>query len=311
MTAAPPTPTTAPAPVPAPPARGVAGFLAGAAYVPRGFRFLMANRRAWPIALIPALVNAVLLVIFGAVAWAFFDDLYALLLPDWAEATTGEGIKAWFAGAGAWMLRGIVGLGTFVLSAMGALICALVGGTVLAGPLQEMLSETVEAIALHEAPGEGFSWRQLVRDAARGATGAVGRLALWLVLYMPLAILSIIPVVGVVFAAGTVIYSAFFFGINFQDPIYERRKLPLLGKLSFAQSILAPHLGFGAASFALLLVPGAALFATPFLVTGGTLLFLESGGPALEDGQGGPALEGEHRQGAAPEPVTPRRQRLH
>jgi CysZ protein len=254
---------------------GVRGFFAGLLVPFRGVRWLGQHRAVWPWAIVPLMVGAVALVVFLTGAMFLVDDVYLRLLPDWAAAA--EGV-AWWKATGHAVTRFFVGFGAFLIASLGGLAGALGTIAVLGGPFNEKLSEAVENEATGQDVGEPLHWKQVMLDVSRGALGALGRLALWLAVYVPLAVLSLIPVVGVAFAAGTVVYSAYFLAINFTDPVLDRKRLTLPEKLRWSRQNLAAHLGFGAGIFVLLLIPFAALVVTPGLVTGGTLLFLDRGG---------------------------------
>jgi len=276
-----------------PPGHGPAGFFTGLTYPFRGIAFLARNRAAWRYAVIPGVVNFAILLAALVASFFLIDDLAAWLRPEFLEAaetasTTDPGLVAGLVDRA----QGLVaiagrGLGTallyalsFVLAAGGAIVAALLVAAGLAGPFQERLSEVVEQLAtgLVVEP-EPLSATGLARDGARAAAGVTQRALLFAVLYVPLFALSIVPVVGIVGAAGTIVYTSFFGALNFMDPTLERRKLPLRAKLRWARGRLAPWLGYGAGLMALLLIPFVGLVLTPAFVTGGTLLWLDAREP--------------------------------
>lgn len=254
---------------------GLSGFLRGVTYPFRGVGWLFKHRRVWPWAAAPLVIGGLALVVFLGGAMTFVDDLYLRLLPEWAGAA---GDFPWYADAGHAITRFFVGLGSFLLAAAGGLAGALATVAIVGGPFNEFLSEAVEREATEQDVGEPLHWKQILVDVSRGAAGAAGRLGLWMAFYVPLAFLSLLPGIGLFFAALTVAYSAFFLAINFTDPVLDRKRLKLQEKLDYARANMATHLGFGTGIFLLLLIPFAALFVTPGLVTGGTLLFLDRGG---------------------------------
>ncbi len=254
---------------------GVRGFFKGLTYPFRGVSWLLKHRAVWPWAIVPLMVGGVALVTFLSGAMFLVDDLYLRLLPDWASSAVDV---AWWKDVGHGLTRFFVGLGAFLIAAGGGLLGALATIAVLGGPFNEFLSEAVEKEATGQDIGEPLHWKQIMVDVTRGAVGSLGRLTLWGAIYVPLALLSLIPGVGIVFAAGALVYSAFFLAINFTDPVLDRKRLTLAEKVGYSRSNIATHLGFGAGIFVLLMIPFAALVVTPGLVTGGTLLFLDRGG---------------------------------
>ena len=292
-------PPAAPTPRPSTrPGSGLRGFLAGLTYPFRGLAFLATNRASWRYAIIPGLVNFGVLLVAFVVSMFLVDDLAAWLRPEVLDAAVAApsaqgGFFVNLLGS-AREVAGVAGRGlgtvvlyllSFLLAAAGAIVGALVLAAALAGPFQERLSEVVEQLATGRAlESEKLTPKSLARDGVRAVSTALQRVTLFSVLYIPLFAVSIIPGVGVVGAAGTLVYSSFFGALNFMDPTLERRKLPLRSKLTYARARLAPWLGYGTALLAVLLVPFVGLLLTPAFVAGGTLLWLDTPDPAREDG---------------------------
>lgn len=259
---------SAPADASRPPGHGPGGFLRGLAYPLRGALFLLRRPSTWGRAAVPTLVNGLLLVLFVGLAMFFLDELRDLILPERLEV-----IEGW-KGTTVTVLATILSL---LLCALAAVVVALVCGSALAGPFAEYLSERVEDLYRGEpVDDEPFSLGTLGRDMARGIVGALGRLLIFGLLYVPLLLASFLPVIGILFAGLTIVYSGFFLAMNFADPVLERRKLNLRAKLGWARRNLAAWLGFGLACFLVMLVPVAGLLITPALVAGGTLLFVDA-----------------------------------
>lgn len=252
---------------------GLRGFSAGLQQPWVGARWLFRHRSLWPLAAAPALISALLLLLFGLAAWQLGPPLYAALLPDFATVDGGEGWVGSLQDGGRAVVRGAVVAVTAVLCAAGALLSTLAVGSALAAPFLELLSEAVE----RQVRGRGdppFSWTQLARDAFRGAAGALGQAGLWLSVYLPLVLGSLLPVVGLLFSLAAAIYSGFFFGLSALEPTLERRKLGLRGKLAFARKHLSAHLGLGAGVALVMLVPGLGQLAAPAFTVAGALFVL-------------------------------------
>lgn len=263
------------------PGTGLSGFLRGLTYPVRGLRWLLSNRVVWPYALMPAVVNGLIVLVLAVVAYWQFDAFFAWVQPDFLEATD-AGLPWWktfYKPLANVLISVVVAVLLFVLSILGGLL----SGAVLAGPFHELLSEVVESVASGEPPPtERLTLNSLGRDAWRAVASAVQRLALFLLFYVPLMLLSLIPVVGLVGVAGTLAYSAFFMALNFTDPALERRKINLRAKVSWARASIFPWMGFGAGLMLLMLIPLLGLVLAPVFVTAGTLLWLDVGVSADE-----------------------------
>jgi len=259
---------------PSPPGSGLPGFLRGLTYPLRGIRFLFANRAAWPYAALPALVNGVVILVIAAIAFHQYDVVFEALQPD-ALAAAPEGAPWWKT---FWrpIVNGLIGVVVALLLTVGSLLGGLLSASLLAGPFHEKLSEVIESIATGQPPpDEPINLKTLTRDSTRAVFGAAGRLALWLALWVPFLILSLIPVVGIVGVVGMSVYSAFFAALNFTDPTLERQKIKLPAKLRWARGSLAPWMGFGAGLMLMLLIPLVGFLLAPTFVTAGTLLWLD------------------------------------
>jgi CysZ protein len=253
---------------------GVSGFFAGLAYPLRGIRFLFGHRELWPYAALPALVNGLVVLVLALIAFHQFDAVFAWIQPDLLEQVPAD--APWWKTFWRPIANGLLGFVVSVLLIGASILGGLLTGAILAGPFQEKLSEVVESVATgRPPPDEPLSLRTLSTDVVRAVRSAVQRFALFLAFYVPLLMISLIPVVGLVGVAGTAVYSAFFLALNFADPTLERRKLPLGAKLGWARASLAPWMGFGAGLLGLMLIPLLGLVLAPAFVTAGTLLCLD------------------------------------
>jgi CysZ protein len=259
---------------PIPSARGLGWVFRGAGYPLRGFVYLARNTRAWPYALLPAALHLVVLLALGTAAYFLIDDVYSAVRPDSLAQPLVD--AAWWQTILRGLLKALVAVAAFLLVAAGALLGTLLVAAVAAGPCNEQLSEVIELLATGSVPpDEPLRLGGLSRDTARAVVSALQRLTLFGVVYVPLLLLSVVPVLGVVGAVGTFLYSCFFLALNFLDPVLDRRKLGLREKLRWSRSVLGAHMGFGFMLFGLMLVPVVNLLIAPCFVVGGTLLWVD------------------------------------
>jgi CysZ protein len=217
-------------------------------------------------------VTLSLVLLFAAGSFYFLDDIAAFLLPDSWDTE-------------AWWGRAASGAAT----AFAALTCVLLGSLAgfatampLVGPLNELLAEAVETrYGGSELDNPKWSVGMLAKDGVRAVGTAAQRFVIFGIIYIPLLALSLIPVVGLVFTAVLLVYSAFFLTLTFIEPCQDCHRMNLRQKLAWARQTAPAFMGFGASTVLLLLIPCAALVLAPALVTGATLLWVDVGGASV------------------------------
>jgi len=252
-------------------ARAASGF--GLAF--EGARLLLRERQLWTLALVPfalsllAVTTASVLVVRHAAA------LHAAAT-FWLPALE----------AGSWIAWIWIGPATALLHLAGALLfLALVGvclvmayllASLLAAPFHDLLSQRVERLLTGEVfdaaePGV----RALLGDAARSLLEEGRRLAFFLALVGPLALLGwIVPPLQVVTAPAVLLATMLFLPLDYASYTLDRRRLPFRAKRRWLLAHAPVMLGFGAAGFLTCLVPLLNFAAMPVLVVSGTLLAL-------------------------------------
>jgi CysZ protein len=246
----------------------------GAGFAVRGCVYLATNVRLWRYAILPAAVYLLALLLMGALAWFLADDAYRLLRPESLAQPLAE--APWWRDGLRWLLKALLAVAAILMVTGGALLGTLLVAALLAGPFNEKLSEVVELLESGSLPADQpFRLAALTQDVVRAVWGAVQRLGLFLAVFVPLFMLSLLPLAGLLGAAGIFLYSCYFLGLNFLDPVLDRRRLSLRQKLGWTRSVLAVHMGFGLALFGMMLIPVLNLFLAPCFVVGGTLLWLE------------------------------------
>lgn len=134
---------------------------------------------------------------------------------------------------------------------------------VLLAPLSEVLSRKAHAISTGTEYRSGFSWARAIVEGLKLALLhiAIALAALALGIFFP----PIGTPVGIVVAI-------FLCGLDFLDVPLSARGMPLGKKLGAIRSNKSLALGFGAASYLMLLIPGINLLSLPVGVIGATLL---------------------------------------
>jgi CysZ protein len=246
---------------PSPTRRAALGFFSGVRALFGGLGFVVTTPSAWGWAMIPVVIASVLLGVAGALAFWGGSELAQHLLGDPAAG-------GWSA-AGSWALR-------LVFWAIGLVVAFLLAMS-LAQPLSgfalEALAQKQEvALGGRQWPDQPFAsaaLRSLRVTLTALAIGLpiIGALALLTVVVPPLAVVTVplkFVVTGVLAAYDLLDYPLSLRGHSVRD------------RLAFMRDNFAAVLGFGVATAALLLVPGAALLLLPFGVAGATRMVVEA-----------------------------------
>jgi CysZ protein len=225
----------------------------GAAYLSRGAGFFLRRPSLWRYAILPILLNVLIFAGLAALTIAYLPRGLDAILPNpegWWNALY------WPAVVVAWLLTAIAFLVAFYLTA-----------TIVASPFYGRLARRTLSLlrgAPVDAPG-GF-WA----DFMLPILNTLRRLGLLLVL-LPL---SLVPVVGVVFAA---IATSFFFALEFLDYSLDSVTPPLhfADRRRYAWTHRWPALGFGFAVTLGMCVPVIDLVVMPWAVVGAAIFFHE------------------------------------
>jgi CysZ protein len=234
----------------------------GAHDVSRGLAALRRFPSLWRWLVAPAALTLVILVAIIATIAHFFS---AVLGPVEAH------LPSFIASVAGTLLAVLVIAG---LAMGGLLVLATVAG-VISGPFNERLSEHLEA-KLTGRPSPPFALSSFVHELARGATHAVRRVAVAIAGTVFVIALGFVPgigsaaalVLGFYFAARATAYDCY-------DAVLGRRAISYRAKLAYLEQHRSRTLGLGAATAAMLLVPGLNLIALGLGAAGATVAMLE------------------------------------
>lgn len=210
-------------------------------------------------------VTALSLVLIAWLLARYSDDLLAWL---WPRPENAFAVGLWF------LLVAIVFLTLFAISA--ALL-----PPILLTPLQDPLSESVEDLATGTPPPP-FALDTFLRSTTTGLAHTLGRLVLVLLALLLLFPLNFLPGIGsLLYAALATAVSALGLAAEHLGSPMARHLLPWAAVRRLLRARLPLFLGFGLGCHVLLWVPILNFFFLPYVIVGGTLLFLalrEAGG---------------------------------
>jgi CysZ protein len=244
------------------------GFVSGFLAPFRGFARLLARPSLWPWAAAPIALNVVLCV---GVAY-----LWGWVLAPRAEqwVVDSVGLTGFFADAGHWVVRVVLFLAALPL----LLGVYLVLAGIVGGPFYEVLCAATESEQLGSKV-EGPR-RRMLGALVAGVRVEIGNLFVTLVGGVAaLAAALLLPPFGAVLATGL---GWFLAGFGYLAYPFDRRTLSLGQKLRIVFRRLDVALGFGLATYVLLIPVVTVPLVAPCAVIGAALLF-----PGGRFGRGG------------------------
>ncbi|MBK8225987.1 MAG: EI24 domain-containing protein [Flavobacteriales bacterium] len=255
---------------------GLNGFISA-------FRFTLRNGMGWmflvPIVLWVALFYGFFHAMEGMVEAASAQLAVWLELPV-AQTSTGdwwEAFKAWMNGAREvivrWILRLAIGYLLFVANKYIVLV--------LLSPLLAYASELAEEkLTGRQFP---FSWRQLMKDALRGALVAMRNGVLELAFTVAIWVASFfLPLITPISFILLFVVSSYFYGFSMFDYVFERRRMRIGETTRAVNSQLGAVLANGACFSLLMKIPLIGLMLAPVMASvGASITVLEREKQAL------------------------------
>ncbi len=248
--------------------------LAAAALPIEAFQLLRSERHLRRLAFYPALLSLLLVGIVCVLAIIYGSDIASVVHGTLPAL---EADKVW-----QWIYVGPVRLATALVTALAvvllfgvtALFALLLGGA-LAAPFRDALSAAVErhvAGAVPEPPGGVWI---LLRDGGRAILEALARLAILLVVWGSILVLSfLLPIASWLSPFALAIVTALFATLDYSAHSLDRRELDFPAKARWVRSHRSGALGLGGACVMLSAIPLVNLVIAPVLVVAGTLFVL-------------------------------------
>jgi CysZ protein len=244
------------------------GFL----YIFKGSRFLCKNRKLWAFAVLPTLIDMLILIAMFSVFAHFYSDFYGWL----SSHLGGLGITnpdRWYLyllSGILWIIDVFFQIIIWIVSLILMLIAAYAISFIVAAPFNDMLSERVEIILTGKLPIP-FSFKKFVSDVIR--TVKIESLKAAILIFIPifLFILNLIPAVGALaYVLLTIFFGAWDMGFSFADLPLGRRVMPIGKRWEFAKREKWALIGLGAG----FIIPFFALIFMAPMVVAGTMFYV-------------------------------------
>lgn len=247
------------------PARGISDFVEGILFLPRGASYLVSNRRLWPYAILPLLINIFIVLVLGGLGVVFFPKIRSIV---WGRPEEWYWLALWYAFS---LLLVVVLLITLFVIFL--LLLGLIGG-----PFNSKLAlrtrEALRGEKLNPAGG-------IYADVLLPVVNEVKKFFLFILLQVAVLFLNLIPAVGTIaYAVTGSVLTFLFLAYAFLEYSIETEEwiISLRQRFHYLLARVWPALGFGCALSLLFFIPVIDFFLAPVAVVGAVLLYEEYGG---------------------------------
>ncbi len=252
--------------------------LRGASYLPRGLFRVLRSPSLWKFAIVPLLLNLLVLLL------AFWIAGY---VRNWLALQTGAGsLGSWeAAGWGWWLLAKIVFLLGWVAQWLSFIAIPMIMTWLITAfpfnliykilfmPFMELLTEATERIVLRIEEHQAFDLGRFYANSIVSVVDAVLLTLLQGLLYLLLLPINLVPFLGQLL--WVLLPPAIFAGMDYTDINLVRRSYTTSEKVTLWRTHDWRFLGYGFTFFFLLSVPIVNAFVIPAAAAGGALLYLE------------------------------------
>ena len=277
-----------------------ARFRSGVTLLPRAGQLLRRHRALWGLAGIPALLTTFCVTAAASAVLANAGpllDAIAAVLPRFEVTAWYQWLWLGPATAGVWLAT----VALFGLAIGLAALAGLLFATLLASPVLDELSRRVERVVGGHAAGDGEAFRAslFARDVLSSLGNEARRLALLLGLWAAVGLLALVLPGGVALTPfAFAVIAVVFLPLEYAGFALDRRRVSFARRRSWLAGQRARALGFGAAAFAVGLVPGLNFVMLPVLIVAGTLFVTDAPPPNESAGADGETLgSGRRRRG--------------
>lgn len=232
-------------------------FWSGASFAASGIPTTLRSGRLFALALVPIAIQIAIFVLLVAGGLSLHDDAVA-----WA-GIDGDGFFASLA-------RGVLSVLVAAAIVVVGLLLTIFAGSIVLDPFYDLLSEEVEEQVVGRSFGDPFTLVGVPGGILRELGATLLRLAVYLPVAAAIWAFGFVPVVGIVAVPLGLAWTWLFVCYEVIARSLARHGLAARARLGVVFAHKALALGFGAAAWLCLFLP----FLAPFLVVGGTRMFL-------------------------------------
>lgn len=241
------------------------GFFRGIGYAFRGVPYTFKHGSLLSIALVPLLVNIVLLTIVVATGLYFFDNL-------WDYVFRWEKPEGWAMAALWWTSFVLLRILLYGLGAVVSFFMVVALGSIIAAPFHDALSERTEITLGGAKVTTPFSLKNAAADILSALRDQLIIISIYVAGMLCITLLHLIPLAGSVLAAIlSFIWTCWFFALEFTEPALARTNQRWRERWEYLAGHFRLAFGFGVGAWAMMFVP----LTMPFLFVSATLMICD------------------------------------
>ena len=240
------------------------GFGAGLKSLREGLSFLKNQKSLWVYAILPTIINVILLFISIYLVIHFIPGLFSWITSKISFLNI-DTASLWFKLLIPiiWLVKLIL----FLVFLMFALITCFVVGMIISGPFNDLLSEKTEMLIVGK---ENVIQTPLIKSIIRSVIVETQKALAFIALPLLMFVLNLIPVVGIfVYFVLLNIFAMFDLGFAYLDYPMSRRNWKFSQRIQFVWKNKQAVFVLGS----IILIPFLAYFINSILVVSGTILF--------------------------------------
>ena len=231
-------------------------FVKGIRYCLGGFGLLL-NPSLRAFVWLPLLVNTLVLgsaIYFGGDALNQYVEGF---LPEWLS---------WLG----WIIKPVIFM---LLAFVGFYIFSLLAN-IIASPFNGLLAEKTEFLLTGETVEQGGGWAALVADIIPSILNELSKLSYFLIRYLPLLVLFVIPGLNVIVPILLFVVGAWFLTLEYTDYPMANHGVSFSEQRQRLKDRRLLCMGFGCCVAVLLLIPVVNFFVMPVAVIGASVMWV-------------------------------------
>ncbi|MNQ33904.1 putative sulfate transport protein CysZ [compost metagenome] len=240
--------------------------LSGPGYLAAGLKLILRPGLRLFV-LLPLTINLLLFIALIVLAVGEFEGWVASLMP---------GLPQWLSFLEYLLWPLFVVLVLLILFFSFTLLANLI-----AAPFNGFLAEKVEAVVRGQDTSPPFSWGELLAMIPRTLARELRKLTYFLPRALGLLVLSLIPGLNLIAAPLWLLFGVWMMAVQYIDYPADNHKLGWDEMLAWLRAKRWQSMGFGAVTYAALLVPGLNILLMPAAVAGATVFWVREDGAAL------------------------------